>query len=123
MRHLITTLAAAGMLLFSMDAAAELSDSGRQDQLFDRLRADLSNANATAMPLTGDFSRIDNARVEVSILQNSVDRHDYDLRQFDRAIRAVQEVVNQNTTLSPRTMDALSDDVAGLHALEKRGSD
>ena len=75
------------------------------------------------MPLTGDFSRIDNARVEVSILQNSVDRHDYDLRQFDRAIRAVQEVVNQNTTLSPRTMDALSDYVAGLRALEKRGSD
>jgi hypothetical protein len=131
MRHLITTLAATGVLLFGLNAAAQDRprgevpnwDSNRQGQLFDNLRADLSIANTVATPLTGDLARIDRAMEDVNSLQYRVDRGDYDLRQFDQTIRAVQEVMHQNVTLPNHTLDNLSDDVGRLRVLETRSPD
>jgi hypothetical protein len=126
MRHLITTLAT-GILLFGMTAAAQYRflspDSDRQDQLFEHLRADLSIANTVATPLTGDLSRIERAVEALNSLQYQVDRGDYNLRQFDQAIRAVQEVMRQNATLPNRTLDNLSDDLGQLRVLETRSPD
>jgi ABC-type transporter Mla subunit MlaD len=127
MRHLITTLATAGILLFGMTAAAQYRplnpENDRQDQLFEHLRADLSTANTAATPLTGDFSRIDRATEALNSLQYQVDRGDYNLRQFDQAIQAVQEVMHQNATLSNRTLDNFSDDLGQLRVLETRSPD
>jgi ABC-type transporter Mla subunit MlaD len=126
MRHLFTTLAATGVLLFGMTAAAQRQpnpDYDRQDRMFDHLRADLSAANTVATPLTGDASRVDRAMQEINALQRRVDRGDYDLRQFDQTIRAVEDVVHQNVTLSNRTVDNLSDDLGQLRVLETRSPD
>jgi hypothetical protein len=131
MRHLVKTLAATGLLLFGMNATAQYrprdefpsSDLERQDQFLDRLRGDLSFAETAATPLTGDRSRIDRAMEEVNSLQYRIDRGDYDSRQFDRTIRAVQEVIRQNTSLTDRNLDALTDDASRLRAVEARSAD
>jgi hypothetical protein len=128
MRYLITTLAATGLLLFGMNAAAQYrhegkfpnSDRERQDQLFDLVWTDLSTADTLETPLTSDFSRIENAMEDVNLLQYRVDSGDYGSRQFDQAIRAVQEVIDQNITLSDRTLGVLGDDVDRLSALKTR---
>jgi hypothetical protein len=128
MRYLITTLVATGLLLFDMNAAAQYrhggkfpnSDRERQDQLFERVWTDLSTADTLETPLTSDFSRIENAMEDVNLLQHRVNSGDFDSRQFDQAIQAVQEVIDQNITLSGRTLDVLGDDVDRLSALKTR---
>ena len=124
MRHLFMTLAATGLLLYGMNAAAQHRHRGdfpnrdRQDQLFERLWTHLSTADTLETPLTSDFSRIESAMEDVNLLRYRVDRGDYDSRQFDQAIQAVQDVIDLSTTLSDHTLGVLGEDVDQLTALQ-----
>jgi hypothetical protein len=105
------------MLLAGMPLAAQYrnnnrTDAGdRKDQVFDRTRNDLSNAEHTA------GSRADYALKELSTLQQQVDRGTFDRRQFNQTIRAVQQVANERG-MAMRTWDALSNDASRLRVME-----
>jgi hypothetical protein len=87
------------------------------------MRGDLSIAETATTPFSNDRLRIDRAIEEVTSLQNKIDRSDYDGIQFDRTIRAVQEVLRRNVTLSDRSLDVLTDDASRLRAFEARSAD
>jgi hypothetical protein len=124
------TLATAALLALGMTASAQYrprdessySDRDHQNQMLDRMRSNLLTAQATATPLTGDRMRIDNALEEVSTLQYNLDRGNYDGRQFDRTVQAVQQVLRRNA-LSDRSWDALTDDSSLLRNMEARSAD
>lgn len=125
MRHLMTTLAAAGLFLFGVNVSgkAKLRDEipglsrEFQDQVLDRVWSDLSNSDTLQTPLTSDYPRIDRALEEVSLLAHSINQGDYDPGQFEQTIGAVQNVINKNETLAATTLDTLAGDVRQLRIL------
>ena len=127
MRNLfMKTLAGASLALFTMTANAQYQPrdyryqeryDDRRDWIFSRLRADLDRAEANTLPFVGDFtgdrSRISRARQEVSEFQRSWAFGDFDRRELNQAIQAVQDVVDENN-LSDRTRTALMMDLNRL---------
>ena len=126
MRNLfIMNLAGASLALFTMTANAQYQprdyryerNDDRREWIFNRLRADLDRAEANVLPFVGDFtgdrSRISRARQEVSEFQRTWAFGDYDQRDLNQAIRAVQDVVDENN-LSDRTRSALLMDLNRL---------
>jgi hypothetical protein len=116
------TLAATAVLLFGMTAAAQIpsGDPRTRNQIFERLAGDLTVANTAATPATGDRTRIRRAMDELNALRFKMDSGDYDRHQFNEAVRSVQEVVNQNKTLSEFTFKSLNDDLSRLRIFEAR---
>jgi hypothetical protein len=126
MRDRFRTLAAAGLLLAGTAVAAQnhshyRTENGgeRRDQVFDQVRSDLKTAEHSAIPLTGKRYRANYALEEVNLLQQQVDRGTYDRKQFNQAIRAVQQVANQHG-MPQHTWDALSSDASRLRMMEAR---
>jgi hypothetical protein len=132
MKHLwIKTLAGSGLLLMTLTANAQYQPRHEyqyaQDEratrenhrALDRTRDDLDNATAVALPFTGDRNRAVRAREEINECRELLASGDYDRRQFDDAIAAVQRVADMNR-LSDRTRDNLLDDVHELRQLQAR---
>lgn len=134
MRHLlITSLTAAGLLLTTGVASAQYyprRDSqsiATQDEreamdhnrVFDRARSDLDRASDLSLPFTADRNRVVTARAEITECQRILASGDYDRRQFDDAISAVQRVADMNR-LSDRNRDFLRDDVRDLQRIQAR---
>jgi len=125
MRHLLrNAVAASGLLLLSLTASAQYQppenrqyQSEREarefDRLFDRVRSDLDRAYVATLPFTEDRSRVNRAREEVNECQHRMAAGDYDRRQFDEAIVAIERVVDVNR-LSERNRQYLSDDLRQL---------
>ena len=132
MKHLlIKTLAGSGLLLMTLTASAQyyprpeqreyqddrdVRDHGR---VFDRVRGDLDRAQAGALPFTADRTRLMRAREEVNDCQRMLSAGDYDRRQFDEAVVAVQRVAQLNR-LSDYTRDNLYDDIRDLRRVQSR---
>ena len=127
MRNLfIKTLAGASLALFTMTANAQYQprdyryqerNYDRRDWIFNRLRGDLDRAESNTLPFVGDFTgdraRISRARQEVNDFQRAWGFGDYDRRELNQAIRAVQNVLDENN-LSDRTRNALMMDLNRL---------
>ena len=115
---------AAGLLLFGASASAQYpryqdrqfnGDRGeRASRVFDRLRADLDRIDVSPLPFTGDHARIMKAREELNRLDRQVSEGTYDPRDFDQAISAVQQVIDQNDLLSSQNRDYLTNDLYEL---------
>jgi hypothetical protein len=131
MKHLlIKTLAGTGLLLMGLTASAqyyprpeqrEYQDERdvREGRIFERVRADLDRAQAATLPFTAERSRVMRAREEVNEAQRMLNAGDYDRRQFDETIGAVQRVAQLNR-LSDNTRDNLLDDIRDLRRVQSR---
>jgi hypothetical protein len=130
MRHLMQTLAATGLLLLGANLAAqarlrdEVPGVSRDSQIhvLNRAWSDLSTSDTLQTPLSGDFPRIERAMQEVTILehnlnQQNVNEGEFDARQFDPAIGAMEEVIRENVTLAAGTLDTLAGDLRQLKIL------
>jgi hypothetical protein len=132
MRHsLIKTIAASGLLLSGSIAAAQYQPRApysfsqvqderevlHHDQVFDRVQGDLARAHSGALPFTADRDRVARAQDEVNHCQRAVATGDFDRRDFDQAIGAIQRVTDLNR-LSDRTRDFLLADVRELRDLQ-----
>jgi len=130
MRHtLISTIAAAALMLGGMTASAQYRprldpqaqderQARDQDRLFDRVRADLDRAYAATVPLTADRSRLNIAQDAISRCQRSVAVGEYDRRQFEDGIAAIQRVADLNR-LSDQSRNNLLDDMHDLRRLQE----
>ena len=125
MKHvLIRTLGGASLLLFSLTANAQTSSEQirspfySQDQyqlahsMFDKVTADLYQAQTDAGPLEGS-SRFIGANNQIRQLKQSWDKGQYLSRQMETTISAIQTVLTDNR-LMPRDRDALSADLSHL---------
>jgi hypothetical protein len=131
MKHLlIKTLAGSGLLLMGLTASAQSYPRPEQRQyqderdvregrVFDRVRADLDRVQAGALPFTADRTRVMRAREEVNECQRILNAGDYDRREFDEAIGALQRVAQLNR-LSDYTRDNLYDDIRDLRRVQSR---
>jgi hypothetical protein len=132
MKHLlIKTLAGSGLLLMTLTASGQYypridreqiqdeREAREHSRVFDRVRGDLDHAQAGALPFTTDRTRVMRAREEVNELQRMLSAGDYDRRQFDEAIVAVQRVAQLNR-LSDNSRDMLLDDVRDLRRVQSR---
>ncbi len=134
---LMTVLAGSGLLLCCLTASAQDRDRDRDDYyrnnqygyqqqqqyggehvwLFNRLRRDLDRVSANAVPGTGDQMRIDRARQEINELQERVNSGNYDDRDLQEAVRAVDRVMDQNH-MPDWARNRLSDDLNRLREIE-----
>jgi hypothetical protein len=135
MKRLITTLAG-GLILMGLTANAQYPlryepryrDNGYRDEerdrerarFFDQVKADLERAQATAVPFTGDGTRILRAQEQVNAIQNRLSEGVYDRRGIDESIEALQRVVNGNHIMSDVNRDALANDLTRLQAFRDR---
>jgi hypothetical protein len=85
---------------------------------FDRIRADLDRARADAIPLSGDRFRLYRAKDRVNEFQNDWAAGNFDRRELDEAISALQQVVDHNR-LSDLDRDRLTADLGRLHELRQ----
>lgn len=89
----------------------------------DRLRADLDRAASNTAPFVSDFNgdraRIGRARQEVDEFQRGWNAGDFNPRQLQDAIVAVQRVLNENR-LSDRTRDLLASDLNWMREFQDR---
>ena len=127
MKHLFTSVASAGLLLFSMaasQAAAQVHDDDSYYQsreefyrgtqwrmrLFDRVRDDLNYVESKAFH-GSDVARIDHTKTELNELQGKMIAQQYDQRELDDVIGSLTTVVADNR-LDLHDRDMLSDDLS-----------
>lgn len=127
--HLVTGIAAAGVLLFSLAAGRAAAQNhedndwyhGREEfyrgndwhmHLFDRVREDLDHAEADAFR-GSDRGRIDHTKMELAELQGKLVAHRYDQKELDDVVGSLRRVVTDNR-LSPPDRDMLNDDLARM---------
>ena len=142
MRHLIKALTGSSLLLLGMTANAQqyppryenrYQDENRYQQreerddfygrarFFDRIQGDLDRAESGALPFTGDRTRIERAKQELSELRQSLDAGNYyNRRPLDDAVRALQTVLDSNVMMSDRNRDVLANDLSRLHDWQAR---
>jgi len=132
MKHLTTAAAAAGLLLFSAtvsaqnrpdDATRNAPRDSERSRVFDRLRADLDRVDTAPQPITADHARILKAREEVDRVERKVAEGNYNPRDFDAAVAAVQEVVDRNNLVSDSNREHLVSDLNQLKEFREHGED
>ena len=139
---LVKTLVGSSLLLVSLTARAQYppryDDPYRSDRGYDngyqhrgwvvtrslnRLRADLDRADANTVPFVSDFNgdreRISRARQELSEFQQSWSAREFNARQVDGAIYALQRVLDQNH-LTDRNRSMLASDLAWMRDFRDR---
>jgi len=130
-RVLLSSVAGAGLLMFSLAAGAQDRDRDRDDdsyhsgrdtyfrgehwrgQLFERVREDVEHVRAVTWPGGGDEYRLGRTVEELNELQGKLANHVYDERELDDVIAALSRVASYNR-MSPRDRDILSDDLSRL---------
>ncbi|HTR38988.1 MAG TPA: hypothetical protein VMH80_23945 [Bryobacteraceae bacterium] len=135
------TIAMAGLFALGLTMGlAQDRDHGREDSdwyqhrsafyqeqhwrghLFERVREDLDRVKSTTFPVSGDEFRIVRTEHELDELQNKMASSQYDQRELDDVIHAMQRVVDSNK-LSPRERDMLSDDLHRMRDYREHHSD
>ncbi len=77
--------------------------------MFDTIQADFNRAATNAYPnYLGDNARFDVARTQLAQLEQSWDHGQYDTRQFDLAVSAIQMILNDNRLMG-HDREVLSD--------------
>jgi hypothetical protein len=124
MRHLMHAFMATSLLLSGLTANAQFRprieerfdrDPGRDyGRLMDRIRIDLDRAEASTLPFTADRIRVDRALEQVNAFQRRMNAGDYDRRDLDDAIVALQRVADGNRNLSVYERDDLASDVSRM---------
>jgi hypothetical protein len=140
MRHLALTIAlVSGFWAFGLVGFAQPSnqnqpptqtparDGGENDRdyfsgpgrsrLFDRLNTDLDRATAASVPSEGDRNRVDLAKRQISEIKSRLDKGNYEHRDMEEAINAVQRILSVNR-LSREDRHFLRDDLAALRELQ-----
>ena len=124
---LLSSIAGAGLLLFSFTALAapQDSDTFHQDRdayfqgqnwhmrLFDRVREDVQHVQETTFPGGGDQYRLERTIGQLNDLQTKLANRVYDENELDRVIDTLGRVASYNR-MSPRDRDILTDDIARL---------
>ena len=125
---LLSSIAGAGLLIFSFTALAAPqdrdSDAFHHDRdayfqgnwhmrLFNRVRDDLQHVQAMTWPGGGDEFRIDRTVDELNDLQSKLANRVYDETELDRVIDQLGRVASYNR-MAPRERDILNDDIARL---------
>ena len=135
---LFNAVAGAGLLVFSLSAAAQDrprdDDSYHSDRdsyfhgerwrggLFQRVREDVEHVRATTWPQGGDDFRLDRTMQELNELQGKLANHVYDERELDEVITALGRVTSYNR-MAPRDRDILTDDVTRLREYREHHAD
>jgi len=88
------------------------------DRLFDRVLGDLDRAHAGALPMSADRSRVNIAQDAVTRYQRLVANGDYDRRQFEDTVAAIQRVADLNR-ISDQSRNNLLDDMHDLRRLQE----
>jgi hypothetical protein len=122
MRYLMHACVATSLLLSGLTANAQFYPRDRYDQdagrdyarLMDRVRTDLDRAQAGTLPFTADRVRVERALEQLNGFQRRMSAGDYDRRDLEEAIVAVQRVTDNNRNLSVYDRDYLSSDVNRL---------
>ena len=124
MRHLMNAFVATSLLLSGLSVNAQWYPRGedRYDRdrdrdyarLMDRIRTDLDRAQAATLPFTADRIRIVRAREGVNAFQRKMDAGNYDRRDLDDAVAALQRVVDSNRNLSDSNRDYLASDLSRM---------
>ena len=126
---LLSSVAGAGLLVFSFTATAQ--DRPREDdsyhserdarfhdehwrgRLFDDVREDVQHVQAATWPSGGDSYRLDRTMTELNQLQGKLANHVYDERDLDDVIGTLSRVVSDNR-MAPRDRDILNDDLSRM---------
>src|SRR4051812_28589131 len=122
---LIKAVAASALLMAGYTANAQYQPRGEyrgQDyraRVIERAMGDLDRAEASSIPFTGDRNRLARAREELGQFQQRMSSGEYDRRDLDEAIVAIQQVLDANH-VSERTRDFLADDLNRLRDLQSR---
>jgi len=128
MRGLVlSSVAGAGLVMFSMTAAAQDRDDDRyhhdrdgyfrgddwRGHLFERVRIDVQHVRSVTWPGGGDQYRLGRTIDELNELQGKLVNGVFDRHELDDVIGALTKVVRDNR-MSPRDRDILGDDLARL---------
>src|ERR1700734_4120029 len=127
-RLLLSSVAGAGLVLFSMTAAAQDRDRDRDDdsyrserdarfndqhwrgRLFDDVRQDVQHVQSATWPSGGGENRLRGTIDQLNQLQAKLADHVYDESSLDQVIDSLGRVASYNR-MAPRDRDILSDDV------------
>jgi hypothetical protein len=110
-RIVILILAPTGLLLFGLGANGQQSERWEQSDFFDHVRADLDKAAANTSSRTGE--RIHAAQRDISAFQRQRTDANYDPADLDKAIAALQQIVNSNS-MPKHDQDVLTGDLREL---------
>jgi len=135
---LLSSVAGAGLLVFSLTATAQdrprdddsfhsdrdarFHDEHWRGRLFDDVREDVQHVQAVTWPSGGDSYRLDRTVNELNQLQGKLANHVYDERDLDDVIATLQRVVSDNR-MAPRDRDVLNDDLSRLRDYRGRHAD
>jgi hypothetical protein len=135
---LVSTMAGAGLLLFSLSATAQDrdrdNDSYHSDRdayfhdehwrghLFERVKEDVQHVQAVTWPGGGDQYRLGRTVDELSELQTKMANRVYDERDLDDVIAVLGRVVSDNR-MSSRDRDILSDDLSRMREYREHHAD
>jgi hypothetical protein len=122
MRYLMHAYMATSLLLSGVAANAQFYSRDRYDQdpgrdyarVMDRVRTDLDRAYAGTLPFSADRIRVDRALEQLNAFQRRMSTGDYDRRDLEEAIVAIQRVDDNNRNLSVSDRDYLASDVNRL---------
>jgi hypothetical protein len=136
---LFSSVAGAGLLVFSLTAVAQ--DRLDQDQVyhsdrdtyfhgdhwrarvFERVREDVEHVRSTTWPSGGgDEYRLDKTVSQLNDLQDKLANHDYDERELDDVIVSLGRVASFNRMPS-RDRDILNDDISRLREYREHHAD
>ena len=91
----------------------------QRNAFLNRVRADLDSAQAHTVPFSGDRWKIARAKESVGEFQRDMNSGNYDRQALDRAISAMQRVVDSNR-LPYRWQQNLNEDVNRLRNMQNR---
>ena len=126
---LLRSIAGTGLLLFGLTATAQYpprrvytyqdqDDTNYRGRMLDRMRGDLNRVQADTFPFSADRYRLNRAREEVSEFQSQWAAGNFNVRELDEAIGALQRVVDMNN-LSYRDRDLLVADLNRLRDIRE----
>jgi hypothetical protein len=124
---LLSSVAGAGLLVFSLGAVAQdrdqdsyhsdrdayFHDQHWRGHLFERVREDVQHVQAATWPGGGDQYRLGATVDQLNVLQDKLANHVYDERDLDAVIGTLSRVVTDNR-MAPRDRDILTDDLSRM---------
>ena len=133
MKHLLIGAVASGLMLFGTVANAQRMTRTQydyqnqqrfdhRDRMFDRVFSDLNRAENLNSADRGDRWRIERARREVSDFQQAWNNGNFDQRELNQAIYAMQNLVN-TASLDYQTRSDLRADLQQMRMIRERHSD
>ena len=139
-RLLLSSVAGAGLALFSLTAVAQDRDRDRDNdsyrserdarfndqhwrgRLFEDVRQDVEHVQSATWPGGGDEYRLSATINQLNQLQAKLADHVYDESQLDQVIDSLGRVASYNR-MAPRDRDILSDDVSRLRNYREHHAD